>query len=113
MAKKKHAFHCEKCDSECMIYRKGRAHRVLVCPKCGVLATNGKFKDTLKGSPGGKMWGYTKKNLGGLEERWLGTDLLGLQAPLSNEGAVPTTQCRSGPKYSERVINRVMQSEGL
>ena len=25
-----------------MIYRKGKAHRVLVCPNCGVLATNGK-----------------------------------------------------------------------
>jgi len=36
----KHNFHCEKCASECTIYKKGKNHRVLVCPKCGVLATN-------------------------------------------------------------------------
>jgi len=48
MKKNKHAFHCEHCNSECMIYKKGKSHRVLVCPHCGVLATNGKFKDILK-----------------------------------------------------------------
>jgi hypothetical protein len=42
MAKKKHPFHCEKCNSECMIYKKGKGHRVFVCPECGVLATNGR-----------------------------------------------------------------------
>lgn len=41
MAKrKKHSFHCQKCGSECTIYKKGKAHRVLVCPECGVIATN-------------------------------------------------------------------------
>ncbi len=25
---------------ECTIYKKGKGHRVLVCPSCGVLATN-------------------------------------------------------------------------
>jgi hypothetical protein len=39
MAKKKH-FHCQKCNSPCEIYKKGKKHRVLVCPQCGVLATN-------------------------------------------------------------------------
>ena len=43
MVRKKHPFHCEKCNAECMIYKKGRAHRVFVCPNCGVLATNGKL----------------------------------------------------------------------
>ncbi len=42
MAKKKHPFHCENCEAECIIYKKGKNHRVLVCPNCGVLATNGK-----------------------------------------------------------------------
>lgn len=37
---KKHQFHCEKCSSPCEIYKKGKAHRVLVCPNCGVIATN-------------------------------------------------------------------------
>lgn len=41
--KKKHPFLCEICNSECMIYKKGKSHRVLVCPRCGVLATNGKL----------------------------------------------------------------------
>jgi len=38
--RKKHQFHCEKCQSPCEIYKKGKKHRVLVCPKCGVIATN-------------------------------------------------------------------------
>lgn len=38
--RKKHSFHCQKCGSECTIYKKGKAHRVLVCPECGVIATN-------------------------------------------------------------------------
>lgn len=46
MAKKKHNFHCQHCGSECQIYKKGRGHRVLVCPHCGVIATN----PTLAGS---------------------------------------------------------------
>jgi hypothetical protein len=42
MAKKHdHHFYCEHCKAQCMIYRKGKHHRVLVCPHCGVLATNG------------------------------------------------------------------------
>lgn len=41
MAKsKKKLFHCEKCGNACEIYKKGKKHRVLVCPQCGVLATN-------------------------------------------------------------------------
>jgi hypothetical protein len=40
MARRKHQFHCAKCHSACTIYKKGRSHRVLVCPHCGVLATN-------------------------------------------------------------------------
>ena len=34
------------CGSACTIYKEGRKHRVLVCPHCGVLATN----PTLAGS---------------------------------------------------------------
>lgn len=40
MRKTKRQFHCEKCNSPCTIYKKGKKHRVLVCPRCGVLATN-------------------------------------------------------------------------
>jgi len=40
MAKRKRQFHCEACGQPCEIYRKGKKHRVLVCPACGVIATN-------------------------------------------------------------------------
>ncbi len=40
MKKKKHVFHCGVCESPCEIYKKGKSHRVLVCPKCGVIASN-------------------------------------------------------------------------
>lgn len=39
MAKRKN-FHCNNCEAECTIYKKGKGHRVLICPNCGVLATN-------------------------------------------------------------------------
>jgi len=48
---KKRQFHCERCASPCEIYKKGKNHRVLVCPRCGVLATNPfSFGKALKGS---------------------------------------------------------------
>lgn len=50
MHKKDHHFYCEKCRSQCMIYRKGKHHRVLVCPHCGVLATNGILSTLAKGA---------------------------------------------------------------
>ncbi len=37
---KKRQFHCERCGNPCEIYKKGKKHRVLVCPECGVIATN-------------------------------------------------------------------------
>jgi len=40
MAKRKHIFHCERCGNPLTIYKKGKAHRVLVCPQHGVIATN-------------------------------------------------------------------------
>lgn len=40
MRRKKRQFHCNQCSSPCEIYKKGKKHRVLVCPHCGVLATN-------------------------------------------------------------------------
>lgn len=47
MKKKKHQFHCNHCGSPCEIYKKGKGHRVLVCPYCGVLATNPTFAGKL------------------------------------------------------------------
>jgi hypothetical protein len=49
---KKHLWHCERCGNECMIYKKGKNHKVLVCPHHGVIATNpisGLVKGLVKG----------------------------------------------------------------
>lgn len=55
----KNTFYCEKDGLPCTIYKKGKNHRVLVCPKCGVLATNGLLKSALDIAtdfvPGGKV----------------------------------------------------------
>lgn len=40
MKKLKRTFHCERCGNPCTIYKKGKNHRVLVCPQHGVIATN-------------------------------------------------------------------------
>lgn len=60
----KRQFHCEKCGNPCTIYKKGKNHRVLVCPSCGVLATNpfslgkalrGAGKGVVRTIPGGDI----------------------------------------------------------
>lgn len=51
MKKAKHQFHCQSCAAPCDIYKKGKGHRVLVCPNCGVLATNPNvFKKIARGA---------------------------------------------------------------
>lgn len=40
MGKKKHIWHCYHCNSECMIYKKGKKHHVIVCPRHGIIAEN-------------------------------------------------------------------------
>lgn len=37
---KKRVIHCGKCESPVTIYKKGKKHRVFVCPSCGIIATN-------------------------------------------------------------------------
>lgn len=37
---KRKQFHCQTCGNPLEIYRKGKSHRVLVCPSCGIVATN-------------------------------------------------------------------------
>jgi len=38
--RKKRQLHCGKCGNAADFYKKGRGHRLLVCPKCGVIASN-------------------------------------------------------------------------
>jgi hypothetical protein len=40
MKRNKHIFHCHQCGSATTTYKKGKKHRILVCPNCGILATN-------------------------------------------------------------------------
>lgn len=37
---KKKVWHCTHCHCPCEIFKKGKGHRVLVCPHCGIIATN-------------------------------------------------------------------------
>jgi len=48
--KKKHQFHCARCGSPCQIYKKGTAHRVLICPQHGILAVNPGLSSLLSSS---------------------------------------------------------------
>lgn len=76
MAKKrKHAFHCQRCNSELQIYKKGKAHRVLVCPQCGILATNPfSFKGALRGGVSAIPIAGGILNESGLTDMILGSD---------------------------------------
>lgn len=69
--KKKHQFHCQHCNSPCEIYKKGKGHKVLVCPHCGVIATNPiSFKGALGAAASsiplvGGLVSYGIENVGG------------------------------------------------
>lgn len=64
--RKKRQFHCQKCGSGCTTYRKGRAHRVLVCPNCGVIATNPSVTGALGGASTGATIGSLFPGIGTL-----------------------------------------------
>lgn len=65
--KRRRQFHCERCGAACEIYKKGKKHRVLVCPTCGVLATNpisGRARGALSGAATGATIGSVVPGLG-------------------------------------------------
>jgi len=91
-----------------MIYKKGRSHRVLVCPECGVLATNGlgKWIGGAVGSiiPGaGTVAGAT---IGGLAEK--GIQGLKARRQASAETGSSVSRSRSQIGSGERAVNRVL-----
>jgi len=107
MARKKRQFHCEKCSSPCMIYRKGKAHRVLVCPRCGILATNPfSFKRALGGGLTGAAAGAPIAGVGAIPGAIGGALIGGFtggdDAPRS---PAPSTGVRSSDRFTteERV----------
>jgi hypothetical protein len=72
MAKKKHQFHCQQCGSACEIYKKGKGHRVMVCPHHGVIATNPTLAGSLlKGVVSGipMVGGIASGIIGGIQEQ--------------------------------------------
>lgn len=47
---KRKKFHCMNCNAELEIYKKGKGHRLLVCPNCGIVANNpGLLKKVARG----------------------------------------------------------------
>ena len=71
MKKRKHQFHCQFCGMPCEIYKRGKSHRVLVCPSCGILANNpGKLSNIFKAT--GKVFKSTGgiSGLGMAEKQW-------------------------------------------
>ena len=111
----KNTFYCDNCDSPCMIYRKGSRHRVLVCPKCGVLATNGKAGKTLlkRGAKAvlGEIPGasFIMEGVGAVSDIKKGMKT-SKSPPLSEKQRI-ITDSADKPNQSERIINKVLYGE--
>ena len=90
-----------RCGSAAEWYKKGKSHRVLICARCGMIANNPApliAAGLAAAAPyviekGASLLGGSKKN-----------------TPGEN---VIITDSKDRPNYGERVINRVMESEGL
>ncbi len=97
MKRKARQFHCEKCGSPCTIYRKGKKHRVLVCPTCGVLATNPlSFKGLLGGAATGATVGSVVPGYGTAAGAVIG-GVAGLFSGKKKERATPPSGVPGGP----------------
>jgi len=88
---KKHPFMCQKCNSECKIYSKGKKHRVFVCPQCGVLATNPfSFKRSLEGAAVGAAAGAPFAGIGAAPGAIGGAILGGFSGSENTQTSHPT-----------------------
>lgn len=96
MKKLKHQFHCEKCGNPCEIYKKGKNHRVLVCPTCGVLATNP--LPLLAGIAAGKAIKTGVQAVSGL--------VTGKSKKKESDVQRIITDSKDKPNYGERVVNK-------
>jgi len=106
MKKNKHQFHCEKCASPCDIYRRGKNHRVLVCPNCGVIATNPKAGKKISKRVGKAILGEIPGASAIMEGVGLVTDLTKKEKKEKPEKI--TYDSKDKPNYGERVINQVL-----
>lgn len=81
---KKRVIHCGKCESPVQVYKKGKKHRVFVCPSCGIIATNpGPMAFGLALKAGRAIPGPTQRGL-------IAAENLGL-IPSEGEAATETT----------------------
>ena len=112
----KNTFYCENCDSACLIYKKGKSHRVLVCPKCGVLATNGKgvLKSVAKRATRGVIGEIPGASLV-MEGLGLAGDIKkGMKTSKTAQKAEVqriVTDSKDKPNQGERIINKVLYGE--
>ena len=105
----KHTFYCDACHSPCMIYKKGKAHRVLVCPRCGVLATNG-----LLSVLGGAIGSAIVPGAGTAVGAALGSGIEGLigskkKAPPAASGAAPTAPRMPRERKNDWVVEYALR----
>jgi hypothetical protein len=98
---KKHSFHCQVCNSELTIYKKGKKHRVLVCPTHGIIATN---PFSLKGAAGGAILGA---ELGSV------VPILGTAAGALAGGAIGALTGRKSPKTTPEGVPARVHSHRL
>jgi len=98
--RRKKVIHCGRCDSPATWYRKGKNHRVLLCGRCGVIASNPAPLAALAvpALSAAGSWAMGKMSKKGEE---------------AGERQVIVTDSKDRPNYGERVVNQVMRSEGL
>jgi len=102
----KNTFYCEKCNHPCMIYKKGKNHRVLVCPDCGVLATNGLAGKGLK-RLGKAVIGEVPFASTLIEGAGFVGDIKRNKKEKKTTSETPFVKMESGePSKSERIINQ-------
>lgn len=108
-------FYCDNCDSPCLIYRKGTKHRVLVCPNCGVLATNGKAVKTIakRGAKAllGEIPGASLIMEGVGAARDIKKGMKTSKSPPLSEKQRVYTDSADKPNQGERIINKVLYGE--
>lgn len=109
----KHTFYCEMCKSPCTLYKKGKGHRVLICPRCGVLATNG------LGTIIGGAIGSIVPGAGTVIGAGVGTAVEGLLKKKPKEAGKPTQATPTAPQdnkakyaYKEFLLREALYGGG-
>lgn len=107
---KRHTFHCQKCNSELEIFKRGKSHRVMVCPNCGIIATNPTVLGKVLKRAGRGVLG----EIPGASLLMEGAGLAGdLTRSKTTSTESPRRRLDTGlPSKSERIINKELYGEG-